>query len=203
MKKNLEILFAALVAFGCGSFSGCATYKTAPQVLFDLGAMSAGPRIDSLRPIGVAEPNVPPWLDNYEMYYRLNYANDQQLHPYANSRWSMPPIQLFEQRLKLRIAQAGGLVLSASESAGNVPLVLHIEADDFTQTFDSPTHSSGRIALRASIFNGRNLMAQKSFSGQAGATSHDASGGARALSAASDAVIADILQWLTELTSKE
>jgi cholesterol transport system auxiliary component len=206
MKKNLEILLAALFAFGCVALGGCAVYKAPPQTMFDLGplpAAAAASGLDGLRPIGVAEPSVPPWLDSREMYYRLNYANDLQLHPYANSRWSMPPIQLFEQRLKLRIAQAGGQVLSASESASNVPLVLHIEADDFTQTFDSPAHSGGQVALRASVFSGRGLLAQKSFSRQADAPSADAGGGAKALAIASDAVIAEILQWLTELPPKQ
>jgi cholesterol transport system auxiliary component len=201
MKKNPEtgILQAALLAFCCCLLAGCATYKEgAPQALFDLGPLPAAHRIAGLNPIGVANPSAPAWLDNREMYYRLNYANDRQLHQYANSRWSMPPIQLFEQRLKARIAQAGGTVLSASEGAGNIPLSLHIEAEDFTQTFDSPAHSSGQIALRASVFNGRSLLAQKTFSGHADAPTPDASGGAKSLSDASDAVIADILQWLTE-----
>lgn len=147
----------------------------------------------------VAEPNVPPWLDSFEIFYRLNYANDRQLHPYTNSRWSMPPLQLFEQRLKASIADAGGQVLSVSENANNVPLVLHIDADDFTQYFDQPDLSNGKINLRASLFNHRNLVAQKTFSRQAIAPSNDAAGGARALSAASDLLIADMLKWLSEL----
>ena len=50
MKKNLEILFAALLAFGCCLLAGCATYKAAPQVLFDLGPLPVARRIDGLRP---------------------------------------------------------------------------------------------------------------------------------------------------------
>jgi cholesterol transport system auxiliary component len=203
MKKNLDILFATLLALVFFLPTGCATYKTAPQAIFDLGPLPAATPADALPPFGIAEPNVPSWLDSHEMYYRLNYANDQQLRLYANSRWSMPPIQLFEQRLKSRIAQAGGEVLSASENAANVPLVLHIEAEDFTQSFDRPEHSNAQIKLRVSVFNGRSLLAQKSFSSQAEAPSLDAGGGARALSIASDAVIADIRQWLTELALKK
>ncbi|MFI4940432.1 MAG: ABC-type transport auxiliary lipoprotein family protein [Burkholderiales bacterium] len=200
IKKNPEpgILQAVLLAICC-CLAGCTTYKGgAPQTIFDLGPLPAAQRIAGLKPISVANPGTPAWLDNREMYYRLSYADDRQLRQYGNSRWSMPPIQLFEQRLKARIAQAGGTVLSASEGAGNVPLNLHLEAEDFTQTFDSPAHSSGQITLRASVFNGRSLVAQKTFSGHADAPTLDASGGARSLSDASDAVITDILQWLAE-----
>ena len=149
--------------------------------------------------MAVAEPNVPPWLDSIEIYYRLNYANDHQLRPYTNSRWSMPPLQLFVQRLKSRIAESGGSVLSSTENASNVPLVLHVDADDFSHAFANPERSSGQITLRVSLFNRRNLVAQKTFSRQATAPTNDAAGAARALSVAGDALIVDILQWLSAL----
>ncbi len=203
MKRTLETFYIALLMFGCLFLGACATYKATSQVVFDLGELPPAHHTAVLPVMAVAEPNVPPWLDSFEMYYRLSYANDHQVRPYTNSRWSMPPLQLFEQRLKASIAAAGGQVLSSTENANNVPLVLHIDADDFTQIFDSPEHSNGQISLRVSVFNLRNLVAQKTFSRQASAASSDASGGAKALSNASDATIADILQWLSELNLKK
>ena len=136
------------------------------------------------------------------IYFRLAYANEQQPRPYASSRWAMPPAQLFGQRLKSRLAQAGGVVLAAADGAINVPL-LRVEADDFTQIFSSPAQSGAHIALRASVFDGRALVAQKSFMHQAPAPSPDAAGGAKAMVAASDAVITDMMGWLASLTLKK
>lgn len=203
MKKTFNILAAALLVSACAFLEGCSAIRTTPQVVFDLGVPAPLRHNTGLPPMFVAEPSVAPWLDSFEIYYRLAYANDHQLRPYTNSRWSMPPLQLFEQRLKFRLAEAGGQVLSASENANNVPLVLHIDADDFTHVFDSPEHSSGQIAMRVSLFDHRNLAAQKTFSRQSAAPSNDAAGGARALSDACDALIADILQWLSELSLKK
>lgn len=211
MKLTITSLLQNLcmAALACTLLSSCATYRGTPQVVFDLGTtQSPQPTQTQQHPlqlptIAVAEPNVPAWLDSIEMFYRLNYANDHQVRPYTNSRWSMPPIQLFAQRLKSSMAASGGKVLSSSESANNVPLVLHLEADDFTQAFDSADHSNGSITIRASVFDHRNLVAQKTFSAHAPSPSNDAAGGAKALSAASDQLINDILQWLSDSSLKK
>ena len=200
MKTALQsVLLSATLA---ASLCACSIAHAPPQAVYDLGnAVTAMPRM-TLPPLAVAAPTVPSWLDNVEMIYRLNYANDLQLHPYANSRWSAPPMQLFEQRLKTRIAESGGQVLSASESANNVPLILHVDADDFTQAFDRVNHSVGRIALRISLFDGRKLVAQTTVLEQEDADAADAPGGARALTHASDKAIADIVRWLAGLNLK-
>jgi cholesterol transport system auxiliary component len=199
MKK---ILSSALLAF---LILGCAATRSDMATLYDLGPPDTG--IDSTAPaalpaISIAEINAPAWLDSPLMFFRLNYANAQQPRPYARARWTMAPAQLFGQRLKSRLAQAGGVVLAAADGAQNLPL-LRIEVDDFTQNFDSPTHSSVQVTMRASVFNGRTLAAQKNFAGQASAPSADAAGGAHALRAASDAVIADMMNWLAGLSLKK
>jgi cholesterol transport system auxiliary component len=209
MKKPLSFSIALLLAIGCAGLSGCAT-RADTATLYDLGPVRAEPvangttagaptaALARLPALSVAEVNAPAWLDSPLMYFRLSYANDQQPRPYASSRWTMAPAQLFGQRLKSRLAQAGGIVLPATDGAANVPL-LRIEADDFTQTFDSPAHSGVQIAMRATVFNARTMTAQKTFVKQASAPSADAAGGARALAEASDALIADMLVWLAAL----
>lgn len=203
MKKIIRIVLQLVlpIAAGCILITGCAVQRPESATIFDLGPARPASAAPALPAISVAEISTPSWLDRPLMYYRLNYQNDQQPRAYAHSRWSMPPAQLLAQRLKVHIAQAGGVVLSASDGALNVP-VLRIEADDFTQTFDAPEQSVGRVALRASLFKGRVLVAQKSFSSQTPAASADARGGARALAAASDAAIADMMQWLASLPQK-
>lgn len=198
-----------LLPIGGAGLSGCAT-RTETQTLYDLGPLrsatadSAAPAAASapLPALSVAEVNAPAWLDSPLIFFRLSYANDQQPRPYANSRWTMPPAQLFGQRLKSRLAQAGGIVLAAADGAANVPL-LRIEADDFTQSFDGPAQSGVHIAMRASVFNVRTLVAQKTFVRQAAAPSADAAGGARALAVASDALIGDMIAWLAALPIKK
>jgi cholesterol transport system auxiliary component len=196
MKKLFPILLVLLLA-------GCAVTRQESSTLFDLGPlrMQSGTPLPALDPVSIAEIAVPTWLDRPLMFYRMNYANDQQPHSYAHSRWTMPPAQLIAQRLKSRIAQAGGVALSAADGAIGVP-VLHIDVDDFTQTFDAPGHSAGMVALRASAFNGPVLIAQQTFSRQAPAPTPDAEGGARALAQASDDAIADVMQWLATLQQK-
>lgn len=210
MKKLPHLLGLGCLAL---ALSGCALIDAATNAsarqeapaLFDLGpvrTVQGGDAGAALPPLSVAEVMTPAWLDGPMIYYRLAYANDQQPRPYANSRWSMPPARLFNQRLKSRLAQAGGVVLSAGDGASNTP-VLRIEADDFTQTFQSAGQSSGQVAMRASVFNGRTLLAQKTFIREASAPSADAAGGVRALASAGDAVIADMMVWLGTLPLKK
>ncbi|WP_211461561.1 ABC-type transport auxiliary lipoprotein family protein [Collimonas silvisoli] len=182
--------------------AGCASRIEAPTQ-YDLGQLPATAAAAAALPaISLADVNSPAWLDNNMMFFRLAYANQLQPRPYASSRWTMPPAQLFQQRLKSRLAQAGGTVLAMSDAALNIPL-LRIDMDDFTQTFDTPSHSLATLQVRASLFNGRVLLAQKSFSRQATAPSADAAGAASAFVAANDGVIDDLMSWLATVAPKK
>lgn len=197
---NRFFSLAAAIAVAAALIAGCATSASEQAALYDLGPLEkqqAG-ALPALPPIGIAEIQAPAWLDATRVFFRLNYANAQQLRPYAHARWTMAPAQLLLQRLKARIAQGGGIALSDSHGAANVP-VLRIEVDDFTQHFDAPGQSHAQVALRASVFRGRTLVAHRSFQQQAPAPSADAPGGAQALAAASDAAIADLATWLGTL----
>lgn len=201
MKRNVSLIAMLVAAL---SISGCASVgKTDAATLHDLGPLRVQqtPALPALRPISIAEIRAPAWLDSNMMFYRLDYANALQPRTYAHARWTMPPAQLLMQQLKARIAQAGGVALTASDGALDVP-VLRIELDDFTQNFDAPDRSVGTVSLRASAYKGRALVAQKSFTRQAPASSADASGGASALAAASNAAVADIIVWLDSLPLK-
>lgn len=202
--KNILRLAALASLVQVVLLAGCAVISSAePAALYDLGPLRSAQTADlpAVPPVRIASIGAPAWLDNTSMYYRLNYANDQQPRPYAQARWTMSPAQLLQQELKSRIVHSGGVVLSASDSASDAPL-LHIEVDDFTQNFSAPAQSNARVDLLASVFQGRKLVAQKSFSAQAPAPSADAPGGARALAAATDAAIADIIKWLAALNLK-
>ncbi|HEX2604587.1 MAG TPA: ABC-type transport auxiliary lipoprotein family protein [Oxalicibacterium sp.] len=199
------LLAALMLAVGL-LLSACAakpdnssTYDLGPLRAVSSAASSAAPALPA---ISVGEVRVPAWLDSPRMFYRLNYANDQQPRAYADSKWAMPPGQLFVQRLKSRLSQAGGVVVPASDGALNLP-VLYIEADDFSQVFDRADRSSAHIAIRASLFDGRFLRAQKMFVRDIPADTSDARGGVAALATASDAIIDDIAAWLANLPPKK
>jgi cholesterol transport system auxiliary component len=202
MKNKILTILATLAVTISALLGGCAT-GTNSIVLYDFGPlrnMPSAPELPALPPVSIAEVGTPVWLDSPMMFYRLGYANDQQPQPYANSRWTMPPAQLFGQRLKSRMAQAGGTVLTASDGAANVP-VLRIEIDEFIQSFDAPRQSAARVRVRAALFDGRRLIAQKTFANQSAAPSADAAGGVKAMANASEAVITDMMIWLTTLPS--
>src|SRR6266404_2823589 len=134
MPKNLKrlLLLCALLSsvLGIASLSGCASRAVDAAVQYDFGPLPAHDGVTRVLPtVSIADINTAAWLDSPLMFYRLSYANQQQTRPYAGSRWSMPPSQLFGQRLKARIAQAGGVVLAAGDGAPNLPL-LRIDTDD-------------------------------------------------------------------------
>ncbi|WUR13538.1 ABC-type transport auxiliary lipoprotein family protein [[Empedobacter] haloabium] len=191
---------AALIA-------GCASSKGPNQTSYDFGpigtpaATQAAPATSAFPALVVADVTGPAMLDNQRMFYRLLYADAQQSRPYAYNQWSATPLQLLSQRLKARIAQGGIKVLSTTDASGGVPL-LRLEADEFSQNFDSVTQSSATITLRASVFRSHRLVDQRTFTRTLPASSADAPGGARALAAASDAVAADILAWLATLPAQ-
>lgn len=203
MKKMLSIaiLLSGLLLAGCAS-----PPSTHPAAVYDLGALpggaSAQPTLPGLPALSLAEISAPAWLDNTGMVYRLTYANGQQPRPYADSHWNMPPAQLLEQRLKSRLTAAGGMLANASDNALNLPL-LRIELDDFSQQFETPAASTVSVRARATVFDRRALLAQKSFERQLPAPSADAAGAARALAQASELLIGDLMQWLTQLPLKK
>lgn len=202
MMKLTRRLLITLALAGSAVLAGCAGNASAPA-LYDLGPLKAqATQSISLPAISVADVVAPSWLDTPMMFYRLNYANSQQPRPYAGSQWAMPPAELLEQRLKARLSQAGGIVVPADNGATNLP-ILRIELDDFSQSFDSAQHSTVSIAMRASLFDGRNLRAQKMFSRQLPTTSADAQGGAAALATASDSIMNEIAAWLSTVATKK
>ena len=192
MKSRLRLAGLALATL---LFTACASTSVQESAVYDFGEIATSPS-PKLPVIAVGHVAAPAYLDGTMMVYRLAYANPQQTRTYAHSRWSMPPARLLEQRLKSRIGQAGGIVMSERDAAASVPL-LRIDLEEFVHVFDSASHSAARVSLRVSLFRGRTVVAQKTMTRLSPAPSPDAAGGAKAFAAASDAVITDIMQWLS------
>ena len=147
-------------------------------------------------------------LDNMAVLYRLGYADAQQLRPYSQARWSMPPAQLVRQRVRLQLGQrravfeAGASVALNRSQNAVLPLLLRLDLEEFSHLFTAPNTSVGLIRLRATLVEvtpaGDKLIGQRNVIVQRPAPSSDAPGGVQALTAATDAAIEEIDQWLQQ-----
>jgi cholesterol transport system auxiliary component len=185
---------------------GCSALPDRPvrPAVYDFGPGLAAKPVsapaEALPPLLLADIEAPAAVDGTAVLFRLADADVQQLRPYAQARWSMPPAQLVRQRLREPLSQQR-VVLSPAE--GPAAVILRLELEEFTQVFDAPDRSVGLVRLRATVLEtagGRErLVAQRRFTVQRPAPSADAPGGVRALTAASDAAIEEIAQWLKQL----
>lgn len=205
---------------------GCALPRNDADVLlhdFGPGARQAKPgdRMAALPALELAPVQASTALGGTALLYRLMYADAQQPQAYARSRWSVPPAQLVDQRLRERLglrravlhpgavtpprsARAASAALAAT--AEPALLKLQVELEEFSQLFDTPDSSSALVRLRATVLahrtTGDALMAQRSFIVQQSAPTADASGGVQALAATTDQAIAELETWLAQLPNQ-
>ena len=147
-------------------------------------------------------------LDNQAVLYRLTYLDAQQLRPYSQARWAMPPAQLVRQRFREQLGQRRAIVEARGSLALNrsqnpvLPVLLRLDLEEFSHVFTAPEASVGLIRLRATLIeqaaSGEKLLAQRSMVVQRPAATADAPGGVRALTAATDAAIEEIEVWLQQ-----
>ncbi|WP_233828019.1 ABC-type transport auxiliary lipoprotein family protein [Paraburkholderia sp. ZP32-5] len=184
---------AALLAFGVLA-AGCAgTSAVVSDVRYDFGPPPQTAAASPLPAVKVLDVGAPSVLESDRLIYRLSYADAQQTAAYANSHWTMMPSQLLTQRLRNTLS-AHGTVLTGSD--GVAAPVLRVELTQFEQVFDSQTESHGAITARATLTQNGKVVSQHTFVVRAPARSADAAGGAQALAAASDDLIAQISAWL-------
>ena len=212
-------LFLALM--GTWVLAGCSALPDKPTrpTLYDFGpgALTAQPATGQAPPAPL--PQLAPLaiddiatsggaIDNLAVLYRLGYIDVQQLRPYAQARWSKPAAQLVQQRLREQLGQrravfrvGEGAALNRSQNA-RLPLLLRLELQEFSQLFSAPEASVGLIRLRASVLEltpaGEKLLGQRLIVAQRPAASADAAGGVRALTAATDAAIEELDQWVQQ-----
>jgi cholesterol transport system auxiliary component len=195
-------------------FAGCAIVdKPARPMLYDLGpgaamaAQAAAPQ-PSQPPLVLADIRASGSIDGSAVLYRLGYADENQLRPYAHARWSAPPAQLLFQRVRERLARDRAVLdpgehAALARSGGVAPRVLRMDLEEFTHSFESQSRSWGVLLLRATLTDntpaGERLLAQRSFLVRRPAPTPDAPGGVRALAAAADAAAEEIAQWLAQV----
>ena len=217
--RRLGLILALLTLAGCSALPD----KPVRPVLYDFGpgAVAVQPSTQQAPLPAVALEDITTVggaLDNTALLYRLNYTNEQQLRPYAGARWTTPPAQLVRQRLREKLSERrpvfgarDALALSRPVVPGVrslpfdgtpevLPLRLRLELEEFSHLFTAPEASVGVIRLRATLIDmsrgGERLVGQRSIIAQRPATTMDAPGGVRALTAATDAAIAELDEWL-------
>jgi len=170
------------------------------------------PPVPALSPLAIADIATSGGaLENQAVLYRLGYLDAQQLRPYSQARWTMPPAQLVRQRMRDRLSQQRvvlnareGVALNRSQNT-NLPM-LRLELEEFSQLFSAPDASVGLLRLHATLVEitpaGERLVAQRNLSVQRPATSSDAAGGVRALTAATDAAIDELDAWLRQMPAR-
>lgn len=198
--RPLAIFFLTSVAL----LAGCALPQRGPSpLLYDFGVRpssgtAAAAATAAVLPALATSVQATPALDGNAMLYRLAYANEQQLRAYTQARWAMSPAELVQQRLREGL---GGqfTVLRPGEDAQRV---LQLELEEFSQVFEAADKSSGLLRLRATVRqrlpSGERMMAQRTVVVKRPAPSADAAGGVRALSAATDAAVDELAQWLRQ-----
>ena len=205
------VFVAALLLGGCSALPD----KPVRAAMYDFGpgplSMQPTTRQAALPALALADISTHGGaLDNQAVLYRLAYANAQQLRPYSQGRWSMPPAQLVRQRLRETLSHsrpvliAGeGPALNRGANHGALPRVLQLELEEFSQLFESPDSSVGLLRLRATLVestsSGEKLLAQRNIAVQRPAPSANVAGGVSALTAATDAAIEEIAQWLQQV----
>jgi cholesterol transport system auxiliary component len=189
------------------ALAGCAT-PAARLAVYDFGPGATRPLVSNrmaLAPLLLSEVEASSALDSTAVLYRLVYADAQQLRPYAQARWSMPPAQLLRQRLRESLGQQRS-VLAPGDTLAPGTLVLRLELEEFSQLFASAQSSAGLVRVRATLSRSGSpprLLAQTSFVQQQPGRSADATGGVQALAQASDAVVLQIAQWLQQTSAAE
>lgn len=164
-------------------------------VSYDFGSMpvASGPAKfrQSILVQDVAAPN---WMDSPAIFYRLAFRDAAKPQAYSGSRWVMPPAILVTNRLRQKMAAASGGVVVPADGI-RTSHVLRLEVEDFVQVFDAPGQSKAVVRLRASLLGNRALIAQRTFAVEQAAATPDAEGGVKALTAASEQAIDQIVEW--------
>ena len=210
-----RLIFLSFIVFGLSSCSALPD-KPARATLYDFGpgtltarAAPGAASLPALAPVALGDITTAGGaIDDQAVLYRLAYRDGQQLLPYSLARWSMPPAQLVRQRLKEQLSQRRPVFdsresLAVTRGQGPaLPLQLRIELEEFSHLFTAPDTSVGLLRLRATLVEvlpaGEKLVGQRNLVVQRPAPSADAPGGVRALSAATDAAIEEIEQWLQQ-----
>lgn len=140
--------------------------------------------------------SAPDWLDDDTMFYVLRYQEPDRVRSYTQSFWiSRPALQLQELMRLAWLETQGG-----HTGPRTAALRLDIRLLEFSQQFTALAQSSVELVAAATLREsaGGRAWPERLFRVSRPAAP-DAAGAARALSSASDQLIADIFAWVQQL----
>ncbi|QTX20765.1 ABC-type transport auxiliary lipoprotein family protein [Comamonas aquatica] len=197
--------------------AGCSTLPRPPQAVtrYDLGAPAAlaAPPAVALPAVALGPVQAPLLSDGSTLvHYRLAYADAQVLRAYTQARWSVPPAQMVQQRLREHLTQGGRVVLSAapgeappSVQGRQVP-VLRLALEEFSHVFTSAQDSVGWVRVRATLVDpapqGDVLLAQRVLEVRQPASAPNAAAGVQALAQGVDVLGGALTQWLQTVSKR-
>ena len=198
MRLSVLALLAGLCAGGCALGPA-----PVPIAVYDFGIET--PKRVPVRlqaSLALDEVSAPSALQSSAIVYRLAYRDGAQVQPYSRARWAAPPAALIHQRLRQAFGDSAQRGVSALSDGVRSAFILRVELDSFVQVIESPDAARGMVRMRASLIDAgeRSLRAQRTFEAERAAPSVDAPGAVRALSAATDAVIAELIEWTARET---
>lgn len=191
----------AWVPAGFAAVMACAGCSIAPPVApeftnYDFGPAPRAARLASLRrTLVVYDAGAPAWVDSTLIHYRLAYQDAPRPRAYADSRWVMSPALLFSNRLRGQLAASGTGSIVQPGDGTRAGYALRVELEEFVQVFDAPGRSRALLQVRVLLSADREFVAQKTFRVEQPSHTADADGGVRALIAASDAAIDELIAW--------
>lgn len=191
----LAVVLATLMG-GCASDAARVS-----NVRYDLGPLDTMSltALAPAQPVRVLDVSAPDAFDTDKFVYRLAYADAQRIDTYRDSRWTAPPAQLLTQRLRAALS-AKRAVLEGADRVRGAP-VLRVELNEFERVFDGQSQSHASVAVRATLTRDGALLGQRSFTARAPSSTPDAAGGAGALAAASNELVAQLTAWLAMQTT--
>jgi len=197
IKVLLGVLCVLVVScsFGPGS--------TPPIAIYDFGVDA--PRLPAVHvstALAFDDVSAPPWLHSPAIVYRLGYRDIAQLQSYSLSRWTAAPTVLVTQRLRSALAKVAIGRFSTVADGVRSSYVPRVELNNFVQVIDAPNSARGIIRARASLIDtaGHSMRAQRIFEVDQPSQSVDAPGAVRALRAATDVLIAQMIEWIARET---
>lgn len=198
MVRRLVVIAMSLSAAACS----LGPPPAPPIAVYDFGiAAPARPAAQVTTRLALDEVGAPSWLQSAAILYRFAYR-DGEVHPYSRARWAAPPAALIGQRVRQAFGETNDLGVSAVVDGVVTDFVLRLDLESFTQVVESPSAARAIVRLRARLIatSERRLHAQRIFEAEYPTPSVDAPGAVKALGAATDAVIVQLVEWAARET---
>ena len=177
--KRTMLAMAAVLAGCAGSAE-----RDLPVRTFDLGIEAPSARLGAVR-AGVVKASAP--YDALDMHYRLAYRDPAELLAFSQSRWAAPPATLLQRRL------------ARASPGGGAACTLDVELSELSQVFMSKEESEIALEGRATLASASGRAGERMFLVREPGAGGSASGGARAVSRATDRLIGEIAAWAAQV----